>query len=120
MTEFAVGKIAASKGAFVVMASHTFHRAARRKMLGGNGRTDLSGLRRAGYDRMTIGAIEPLTRAVVGVRETCLKRRRAGRSPPVTGLRMTHTARTDVLSADKTIRRMTRIALIMRVEADRN
>lgn len=63
---------------------------------------------------MTIGAIETLASAVFGVREARLKSRSARRSAAIARLRVTHIARTDVAPADRSIRRVTRIALIMR------
>jgi len=84
MAAFAVGEVAVSESAFIVVASHTTHRPTRRKMFGGNRRADLLCLRRAGFDRMAIGATEPLSRPVIGVSEIRLKRYSIGRSPAVT------------------------------------
>jgi hypothetical protein len=57
MTALTIIKIAFSESAFIVMASHTAHCTARRKMLSDDGGANLSFLRRAGFDRMTIGAV---------------------------------------------------------------
>jgi hypothetical protein len=65
MTAFAVVKVTFSKSAFIVMAIQTAHCAARRKMLGNNRQANLSFLRRACFDRMTIAAIQSLPGSVV-------------------------------------------------------
>ena len=84
------------------------------------GRTDLSLLWQSCSVVMTVGAIEPLTAAVLRMTESETERGGVGRSPAVRFLIVTNTARCQVASIGLRVRSMTGVALVMRREVCRN
>ena len=84
-------------------------------MLDGDGRANLSRLRRTGDDRVAFGAIYALPGSVIGVRKNGFENRSAGLCPTVRRELVTDTARTDIA-----FRRVTGVAIGVCADADRN
>lgn len=109
----AIGKIIAAEGAFIVVAGCTTLRVFAGKVHCRNRRRYLISARRAGSDRVAIGA----GKSVTGVAE---RRFRIGlrrfRNPDESAGLMTRTARSNILLAAFRVRRMTLKTGIMRVQ----
>jgi hypothetical protein len=114
VTALTIGKITFAESANVVVASPTAN-AARLRMFDGDGRSNLSRLRRAGNDRVAFVATYALPRSVIGVRKNGFKNRSRGLCPAVRRELVTYTARADI-----TFRRVTGVAIGVRADSDRN
>lgn len=117
----AIVEIGVAEGASSVMTCHAALRAGRVEVLGDGGRGDLPRLRETGAQVVAIVAAETLACAVCGVAETGAKGACVRRSAEVArGERMTDAARSDVAPVALRVRRVTGVALCVRVEPGGN
>lgn len=114
VTALAIGKITFAERASVVVTSPAAY-AAYLLMLDGDGRCNLSRLRRAGDDRVAFVTAYALPRSVIGVRKNGFENRSDRLRPAVRRELVTDTARADIA-----FRRVTGVAIRMCADADRN
>lgn len=118
MTALADGEVIIAKGALAVMTSGATLRASGGVMIQRFWRGDLSPLRQAGADLMTIGAVG--LGIVLGVAEADTERRHILRRARVATQLMTSAARRDVAPTRLRARRVTTEAGCVRIEISRD